>query len=50
MKCVACGKEVDEKSNEIPAKWYGKYTSGKLLDVICDECLKKPEGRKKWES
>lgn len=49
MKCCVCDKEVDEKKHEIPPKWYGKYISCKLLEVICGECIKKPEGRKRWE-
>lgn len=50
MKCVVCSKEVDEKVNEIPPKWYGKYASGKLVDVICDECIKKPGSKEVWKA
>ena len=48
MKCCCCDKEVEEKLNEIPPKWYGKYLAGKLTEVICSECLKKPENKSKW--
>ena len=48
MKCCVCEKEVEEKIDEIPAKWYGKYTSGRITEVICSECIAKPEGRDKW--
>jgi hypothetical protein len=49
MKCCVCNKEVDEKNNNIPPKWYGKYTCGKLIELICDVCIRKPEGIKKWK-
>ena len=48
MRCCVCEKDVDEKTDEIPPKWYGKYLSGKLMEVICGECIAKPENKSKW--
>lgn len=41
MKCCKCDKEVDEKVSEIPPRWFGVYNAGKLVRIICDECLRK---------
>ena len=41
MKCCKCSKEVDVNENVIPPKWYGMYTTGALVKVVCAECIKK---------
>lgn len=48
MNCIICKKKINIDESTIPPKWYGKYTSGKLIEVICDDCIKKPENEKKW--
>ena len=41
MKCCKCEKEIDISKHDIPPKWFGIYELGKLLRVICHECLRK---------
>jgi hypothetical protein len=48
MKCCECQKSVDVEKNIIPPEWYGKYIGGKLIRVICAECIAKPENSKDW--
>ena len=48
MTCKHCAVEIDTSKNEIPPKWFGKYVSGKLIDVICAVCLKSEKGRQLW--
>jgi len=41
MNCKLCDKKIDvEQPSEIPAKWFGKYVQGQLLEVVCDVCVK----------
>lgn len=48
MNCCICSKEVNEKVNDIPAKWFGKFTANVIVNVICTECIQKPEGLVQW--
>lgn len=48
MKCCMCSKEVDVTKNDIPPKWFGLYDGWKLVQVICAECIHKPEYREEW--
>ena len=40
MKCKICGKKLEVDTNEVPAKWYGKYNQGVMIEAVCDVCVK----------
>lgn len=48
MKCYKCGKEIDTRKNIIPPTWFGMYNMGKLIKVICLDCIRKPENKEDW--
>jgi hypothetical protein len=48
MKCCICDKEIDIRNNKVPAQWFGKYISSKLVKVICLNCIIKAENLVKW--
>ena len=45
LKCDYCKEQVKDQVDEYPT-WYGRYKAGRLLGVICKDCL--PKNREKW--
>jgi len=45
-ECCICGKELDININQVPPTWYAKYNGIKIVQVICSDCIKKPESKK----
>lgn len=48
MKCCKCDKEIDTSKYIIPPDWFGMYNMGKLIKVICLDCIRKPENKEDW--
>jgi len=50
MKCCSCNKEIDKNVSlkDGHAQWYGRYKNNVCIKVICHDCIKDPEKKKKY--
>ena len=52
MKCEICKKEVSLTPEIIKGEpqWFGRYIGQKLVQIICNVCIKNVESKKKYSS